>query len=284
MTGVQTCALPIYTISWNNYPQIDSSDSTLFIYYPERDLDPGDSLKIYGLYINISADNSRLADTLKVSVVDTLNVYSDSIYYGVVDTQNTVRIGDPSFLMSESRAYLKDIGTESNIRTVRNIQRSHSKVALNKIAERKLLGEKSTLQRELTNKYNSDDLIRIINRSNNNSRVNNLISHSLPKITIKVNELVSSLVNGGRIYIKIPNGLFCDWDTSASQINKTFNGATSKVNTTQLHFYGDSLWINVIDDFRSEEHTSELQSHSFISYAVFCLKKKNKSNNIIKMN
>src|ERR1051326_9514113 len=27
---------------------------------------------------------------------------------------------------------------------------------------------------------------------------------------------------------------------------------------------------------RSEEHTSELQSHSFISYAVFCLKKKNK--------
>ena len=27
---------------------------------------------------------------------------------------------------------------------------------------------------------------------------------------------------------------------------------------------------------RSEEHTSELQSHSFISYAVFCLKKKTK--------
>ena len=29
-------------------------------------------------------------------------------------------------------------------------------------------------------------------------------------------------------------------------------------------------------DQRSEEHTSELQSHSFISYAVFCLKKKKK--------
>ena len=29
---------------------------------------------------------------------------------------------------------------------------------------------------------------------------------------------------------------------------------------------------------RSEEHTSELQSHSFISYAVFCLKKKKKIN------
>src|SRR5881296_4194508 len=29
---------------------------------------------------------------------------------------------------------------------------------------------------------------------------------------------------------------------------------------------------------RSEEHTSELQSHSNISYAVFCLKKKKKKN------
>src|SRR3546814_2319959 len=32
---------------------------------------------------------------------------------------------------------------------------------------------------------------------------------------------------------------------------------------------------------RSEEHTSELQSLMRISYAVFCLKKKNKKNNII---
>src|SRR6188472_4753714 len=30
---------------------------------------------------------------------------------------------------------------------------------------------------------------------------------------------------------------------------------------------------------RSEEHTSELQSQSHISYAVFCLKKKNKKKN-----
>ena len=30
------------------------------------------------------------------------------------------------------------------------------------------------------------------------------------------------------------------------------------------------------NSIRSEEHTSELQSHSFISYAVFCLKKINK--------
>src|SRR3546814_5778418 len=34
---------------------------------------------------------------------------------------------------------------------------------------------------------------------------------------------------------------------------------------------------DVVDDWRSEEHTSELQSVMRISYAVFCLKKKNKS-------
>src|SRR3546814_8618548 len=35
--------------------------------------------------------------------------------------------------------------------------------------------------------------------------------------------------------------------------------------------------------FRSEEHTSELQSLMRISYAVFCLKKKTNTNNIIKI-
>src|SRR3546814_422150 len=39
------------------------------------------------------------------------------------------------------------------------------------------------------------------------------------------------------------------------------------------------LWDEVKDRLRSEEHTSELQSLMRISYAVFCLKKKN--NNII---
>ena len=37
----------------------------------------------------------------------------------------------------------------------------------------------------------------------------------------------------------------------------------------------DEAFAEVARQGRSEEHTSELQSHSFISYAVFCLKKKN---------
>ena len=40
---------------------------------------------------------------------------------------------------------------------------------------------------------------------------------------------------------------------------------------------GESVFRHYID--RSEEHTSELQSHSFISYAVFCLKKKKETYN-----
>src|SRR3546814_9240980 len=37
----------------------------------------------------------------------------------------------------------------------------------------------------------------------------------------------------------------------------------------------------LMQDFRSEEHTSELQSLMRISYAVFCLKKKKKQNKYI---
>src|ERR1051326_8318665 len=51
--------------------------------------------------------------------------------------------------------------------------------------------------------------------------------------------------------------------------------------TTLFRSVGGGCGGGVFDSFlvspspnRSEEHTSELQSHSFISYAVFCLKKK----------
>src|SRR3546814_4462346 len=39
---------------------------------------------------------------------------------------------------------------------------------------------------------------------------------------------------------------------------------------------GDRVQLRIDDEGRSEEHTSELQSLMRISYAVFCLKKKNK--------
>src|SRR3546814_9249162 len=42
-----------------------------------------------------------------------------------------------------------------------------------------------------------------------------------------------------------------------------------------LGFYPE--FYDAVDEWRSEEHTSELQSLMRISYAVFCLKKKNKT-------
>ena len=50
-------------------------------------------------------------------------------------------------------------------------------------------------------------------------------------------------------------------------------GRTPHDVTVLLSVVGDIQGI-VLYSMRSEEHTSELQSHSFISYAVFCLKKK----------
>src|SRR3546814_5691345 len=40
----------------------------------------------------------------------------------------------------------------------------------------------------------------------------------------------------------------------------------------------EQLWLGHFEMWRSEEHTSELQSLMRISYAVFCLQKKNKKN------
>src|SRR3546814_3123631 len=70
-----------------------------------------------------------------------------------------------------------------------------------------------------------------------------------------------------------------------------FQGASYFRSAGPLHQYGLSARGIAIDtglskteefpeftEFRSEEHTSELQSLMRISYAVFCLKKKNKIN------
>src|SRR3546814_4905200 len=45
------------------------------------------------------------------------------------------------------------------------------------------------------------------------------------------------------------------------------------------HERGQRLVVKAVEQLRSEEHTSELQSLMRISYAVFCLKKKNHRRN-----
>src|SRR3546814_7750732 len=56
-------------------------------------------------------------------------------------------------------------------------------------------------------------------------------------------------------------------------------GASMATEPTPAPASGPELVDTVITGARSEEHTSELQSLMRISYAVFCLKTKHKTNN-----
>src|SRR5210317_1363059 len=55
----------------------------------------------------------------------------------------------------------------------------------------------------------------------------------------------------------------CDWNRKSTRLN------SSHIQKSRM----PSSACDWSSDVRSEEHTSELQSHSEISYAVFCLKK-----------
>src|SRR3546814_9265565 len=64
---------------------------------------------------------------------------------------------------------------------------------------------------------------------------------------------------------------------TAQIFHEVHRRAPHKVQTHCVHDEFHSVLLNgdiVAFDFRSEEHTSELQSLMRISYAVFCLKKK----------
>src|SRR5881409_3072985 len=60
---------------------------------------------------------------------------------------------------------------------------------------------------------------------------------------------------------------------TAQTVDSLVNGSPPFPDTLD---FVDSVQVTGTTGFRSEEHTSELQSQSHISYAVFCLKKKKK--------
>src|SRR3546814_2335322 len=65
---------------------------------------------------------------------------------------------------------------------------------------------------------------------------------------------------------------------STTALEKNADEASRVTKIAERFIYSIHRWPwRVIDRSRSEEHTSELQSLMRISYAVFCLKKKNKS-------
>src|SRR3546814_6842244 len=68
-------------------------------------------------------------------------------------------------------------------------------------------------------------------------------------------------------------------DRSLNHMSAAFQDVMRDISATLRRAYNlgeDAGGVAVVPGGRSEEHTSELQSLMRISYAVFCLKKKNK--------
>ena len=63
--------------------------------------------------------------------------------------------------------------------------------------------------------------------------------------------------------------------TNHKQSERSVYSRSKEINT-KVGTFSTTFLCNFRVAFRSEEHTSELQSHVRISYAVFCLKKKKK--------
>src|SRR3546814_5835327 len=63
---------------------------------------------------------------------------------------------------------------------------------------------------------------------------------------------------------------------TAASTSKSPNTALahSPIRANTVGGSGDAIWVSITPSWRSEEHTSELQSLMRISYAVFCLNKK----------
>src|SRR3546814_7077689 len=79
------------------------------------------------------------------------------------------------------------------------------------------------------------------------------------------------LANEGRVTLRADYSYKSTMAADAENTPELFSGNVSLVNA--------SLTYSAPGDDRSEEHTSELQSLMRISYAVFCLKKKQKNHN-----
>src|SRR3546814_4945012 len=90
------------------------------------------------------------------------------------------------------------------------------------------------------------------------------------------NPLVYSLVPENLRSELFPQGGRSTWIAVSNDLYGTYDTADVRRDFTIQKGYASS------NDVRSEEHTSELQSLMRISYAVFCLKKKNIKKQITK--
>src|SRR3546814_7433903 len=79
--------------------------------------------------------------------------------------------------------------------------------------------------------------------------------------------------------LDIRNGVFVSFVDIDRNVNIFLVRRNGNLGRLDLHLQIAAIQIEGFQRLRSEEHTSELQSLMRISYAVFCLKKKNNISN-----
>ena len=85
-------------------------------------------------------------------------------------------------------------------------------------------------------------------------------------------KIVTIALNGKKhMYALIP----CETQVEADNLNRSLNTMKKKVDRSRAKHKLYEVSLDTMTTARSEEQTSELQSHSEISYAVLCLKNKN---------
>src|SRR3546814_9478722 len=87
------------------------------------------------------------------------------------------------------------------------------------------------------------------------------------------NELTAGELRISNVWSSVYNYIY-----QANSVIEGLGNSTAVSTDTKKRLTGEALFIRAFCHFRSEEHTSELQSLMRISYAVFCLKKKIKNN------
>src|SRR3546814_8944817 len=94
--------------------------------------------------------------------------------------------------------------------------------------------------------------------------------------TYNICDVVSGLLRNTLDHALLLEGFHCDerWSAWLNPYEK------QSVLHLFIEFVVQGMHSEQSDSFRSEEHTSELQSLMRISYAVFCLKKKKTTNKI----
>src|SRR3546814_4660197 len=96
--------------------------------------------------------------------------------------------------------------------------------------------------------------------------------------------LSSSVAQPAPVSVPPDDGLRHDWTHAEVQalLDLPFNDLLFRAQTIhRQNFEPNTVQLSTLLSIkRSEEHTSELQPLMRISYAVFCLKKKKKNNNI----